>query len=116
MNVPSPFKTRKILTVHGVKSNHACLMQVIVLVDGQGVVNQNVKKLGGGMMRLTVLSKRKDDSGKSGRKVGIKKKIFRRNGIQSQLSMLLEKLHKKPNLEILKATTNEIKSSKKLVE
>ena len=90
-------------------------MHVILLVVGHGVVSQNVKKRGG-MMKLTPPSKKKDDFGKSGRRVEIKKSIFKQKGRQSQLSTLQGKEHKKTNLVILKAMINVIKSLKKLVE
>ena len=91
-------------------------MHVILLVVGHGVVRQNVKKHGGGMMKLTPPSKNKDDFGKSGRRVEIKKSIFKQKGRQSQLPTLPGKEQKKINLVILKAMINVIKSLKKLVE
>ena len=83
---------------------------------GHGVVSQNVKKHGGRMMKLTPRSKKKDDFGKSGLKVEIKKSIFKQKGRQSQLYTLQGKEHKKTNLVILKAMINVIKSLRKLVE
>ena len=73
MKVHNPFKTHRIPTVHGPKSKPACLMHVMLFVVGHGVVSQNVKKHGGGMMKWTPPSKKKDDFGKSGRRVEIKK-------------------------------------------
>ena len=91
-------------------------MHVILFLVGHLVVSQNIKKHGGGMMKLTPPSKKKDDFGKSGRRVEIKKSIFKQKGRQSQLSTLQGKEHKKTNLVILKAMINVIKSLKKLVE
>ena len=51
-------------------------------------------------------SRKKDDSGKSGRKVEIKKNFFKQKGRQSQLSMQLGKVHKKPDLAKLKNCQN----------
>ena len=116
MKVHNPFKTHRIPTVHGPKSKPACLMHVMLFVVGHGVVSQNVKKHGGGMMKWTPPSKKKDDFGKSGRRVEIKKSIFQQKGRQSPLYTLQEKEHKKTNLVILKAIINVIKSLTKLVE
>ena len=91
-------------------------MHVILFVVGHGVVSPNEKKHDGGMMKLTPPSKKKNDSGKSGRKVEIKKSIFKQKGRQSQLYTLQGKEHKKTNLVILKAIINGIKSLRKLVE
>ena len=52
-------------------------MHVIMCVVGHGVVSQNVKKHGGGMMKLIRPSKKKDDFGKSGRRLEIKKGILK---------------------------------------
>ena len=76
MKVHNPFKTHRILTVPGPKSKTVCLVHVILCVVGHEVVSQNVKKHGGGMMKLTQPSKKKDVFGKSGRRVEIKKSIF----------------------------------------
>ena len=62
-------------------------MQVVVPVVGHVVVSQDKSKHGGGTMWQTVPS-RKKKSGKSGRKVEIKKNIPRLKGRQSQLSQL----------------------------
>ena len=102
IKVHNSFKTYRILTVPGPKSKTVCLMHVIMCVVGHGVVSQNVKKHGGGMMKLTQPSKKKDDFGKSGRRVEIKKSIFKPKGRQSQLYTLQGKEHKKTNLVILK--------------
>ena len=91
-------------------------MHAILCVVGHGVVSQNIKKHGGGMMKLTQPSKKKDDFGKSGRRVEMKKSIFKQKGRQSQLYMLQGKEHKKKDLGILKAMINVIKSLRKLVE
>ena len=95
MKVHKPFKTHRILTVPGQKSKPACLMHVILFVVGHRVVSQNVKKHGGGMMKLTPPSKKKNNFGKSGRRVEIKKSILKQKGRQSQLSTLQRKEHKK---------------------
>ena len=95
MKVLKPFKTHRILTVPGQKSKPACLMHVILFVVGHRVVSQNVKKHGGGMMKLTPPSKKKDNFGKSGRRVEIKKSILKQKGRQSQLSTLERKEQKK---------------------
>ena len=58
MKVHNPFKTHRILTVPGPKSKTVCLMHVIWCVVGLCVVRQNVKKPGGGMMKLTIKEKR----------------------------------------------------------
>ena len=81
-------------------------MQVILLVVGHGVVSQDEMKHGAGMMWLIVPSKKKDNSDKSVRNVKIKKNISKQKGRQSQLSMQLGKVYKKPNLVILKAMIN----------
>ena len=112
----NPFKTHRIQTVPGPKSRPACLMHVMLCVAGHGVVSQNIKKNGGVMMKLTPPSKKKDDFGKSGGRVEIKKSIFKQKGRQSQLYTLQEKEHKKTNLVILKAMINVIKSLRKLLE
>ena len=91
------------------KSKLACLMQVTLLVVGHGLVSQDERKRGG-MMWLMVPSRKKDDSGKSCRKVEIKKNISKQKGRQIQLSMQQGKVHKKPKLVILKAMINRIKS------
>ena len=91
-------------------------MHVILFVVGHGVVSLNVKKHGGGMMKLTPPSKKKYDFGKSGRRVEIKKSIFKLKGRQSQLYTLQGKEDKKTNLVILKAVINVIKSLRKFVE
>ena len=114
MKVHNSFKTHRSLTVPGPKSKPACLMHVILFVVGHRVVSQSVKKRG--MMKLTPPSKKKDDFGKSGRRVEIKKSIFKQKGRQSQLYTLQGKEHKKTNLVILKAMINVIKSLRKLVE
>ena len=80
------------------------------------MVSQNVRKHGGGMMKLTPSSKKKNDFGKSGRRVKKKKSIFKQKGRQRQLYGLQGKEHKKTNLVILKAMINVIKSLRKLVE
>ena len=116
MKVHNPFKTQRILTVPGPKSKTVCLMHVILCVVGHRVVHQNVKKHGGGMMKLTQPSKKKDDFGKSDRRVEIKKSIFKQKGRPSQLYMLQGEEHEKTNLGILKAMINVIKSLRKLVE
>ena len=115
MKVRDPFKNHRILTVSRPKSKPACLMHVILFVAGHGVVSQNVKKHGGGRMKLTPSSKKEDNFGKSGRKVEIKI-IFKQKGRQSQLYTLQGKEHIKTNLVILKAMINVIKSPRKLVE
>ena len=74
-------------------------MQVVLLVAKHRVVSRNV-------------STKKCNSGKSGRKVEIKKNTFKEKGRQSQLYTQLEKVHKKPNLVILKAMFHKIKSLK----
>ena len=58
-----------------------CLLNACDTVCGwtRGV-SLNLKKLGGGMMKLTPSSKKKDDFGKSGRRVEIKESIFRQKG------------------------------------
>ena len=71
MKVRNPFKINRILTELGMKSKLAYLMRVTLLVVGHGLVSQDERKHGGGMTRLTVSSRKKDDSGKSSRKVGI---------------------------------------------
>ena len=91
-------------------------MHVILFVVGHGVVSLNVKKHGGGMMKLTPPSKKKYDFGNSGRRVEIKKSIFKLKGRQSQLYTLQGKEDKKTNLVILKAVINVIKSLRKFVE
>ena len=116
MKVQNPFKSHRILTVPGPKSKTVCLMHVIMCVVGYGVVSQNVKKHGGGMMKLTEPSKKKDDFGKSGRRVEIKKSIFKQKERQNQQYTLQGKEHKKTNLGILKAMINVIKSLRTLVE
>ena len=63
-------------------------MHVMLCVVGHGMVSQNVKKHGGEMMKLTPPSNKKDDFGKSGRRVEIKKSIFKQKGRQSQLYTL----------------------------
>ena len=80
IKVHNPFKTHRILTVPGPKSKTVCLMHVILCVVGHGVVSQNVERHGDGMMKLTQPSKKKDDFGKSGRRVEIKKSIFKQKG------------------------------------
>ena len=77
----------------GTKSKLASFMQVILLVVGHRVVSQDERKHSGGIMRLTVPSRKKNDSEKSGRKVKIKKHICKQKGRQSQLSMQLGKVH-----------------------
>ena len=97
------FLKHRILTVPGPKSKPACLMHVILFVVGHRVGSLNIKKHGGGMMKLTPPSKKKDDFGKSGRRAEIKKSIFKLKGRQSQLYTLQGKEHEKTNLVILKA-------------
>ena len=58
---------------------------------------------------------KKNNFGKSSRKVEMNKNVYKQKGRQSQLSLQLGKVHKKPNLVILKAMINRIKSLKKLV-
>ena len=87
-----------------------------MFVVAHGVVSQNVKKYGGGMMKLIPPSKKKDDFGKSGRRIEIKKSTFKQKGRQSQLYTLQGKEHNKTNLMILKAMINVIKSLRKRVE
>ena len=116
IKVHNPFKTHRILTLPGPESKPVCLMLVILCLVGHGMVNQNVKKFGGEMMKLTPSSKKKDDFGKSGRRVEIKKSIFKQKGRQRELYMLQGKEHKKTNLVILNAMINVIKSLRKLVE
>ena len=60
-------------------------MHEILCVVGHKVVSQTIKKHGGGMMKLTQPSKKKDNFGKSDRRVEIKKSIFKQKGRQSQL-------------------------------
>ena len=67
------------------------------------------------MMWWTVPSRKTEDSGKSGRKVEMKKNISKQKGRQSQLSKHLGKVLMKSNLVILKAMINRIKSLKKVV-
>ena len=50
-------------------------MHVILFVVGHGVVRLNKKKHSSGMIKLTPPSNKKDDFGKSGRRV--KKSIFK---------------------------------------
>ena len=114
MKVHSFFKVHRILTELGTNSKLIYLMQVILLVVGHEVISEDEGKHGGGVMWLTVPSRKKDDSGKSGRKMEIKN-ISKQKGRQSQLSTLLQKVRKKPNLVMLKAMINEIKSLKKLI-
>ena len=116
MKVPNPFKTHKILTVPGPKSKPLCLMHVILCVAGHGVVSQNVKKHSGGMMKLASPSQKKDDFGKRGRRMKVKKSIFKQKGRQSQLYTLQGKEHKKTNLVILKIMINVIKALSKFEE
>lgn len=73
MKVHSFFKVHKILTELGTNSKLICFMQVILLVVGHKVIREDEGKHGGGVMWLTVPSRKKDDSGKSGRKMEIKK-------------------------------------------
>ena len=54
----------------------ACLMQVIPFVVGHRVVSQDKKKHVGEMMWLTIPSRKKDNSVKSGKRVEIKKKYL----------------------------------------
>ena len=82
------FQNPQNFTVPGPKSKPAYLMHVTLFVVGHGVVSQNVKKHGGGMMKLTPSSKKKEDFGKSSRMVEIKKSIFKQKGSQSQLYTL----------------------------
>ena len=84
-------------------------MHMILCVVGHGLVSQNVKKHGGGMMKLTQPSKKKYDFGKSGRRVEIKKSIFNQKERQSQVYKLQGKERKKTNLVILKVMINIIK-------
>ena len=57
----SPFKIHRILTVLETKSKFACLMQVILLVVEHRVLSQDQRINGGGVMRLTVPSRKKDN-------------------------------------------------------
>ena len=114
MKVHNLFKPHRILTVPGPKSKPVCLMHVVLCVVRFGVVSQSVKKYGCGM-KLTPPSKKRDDFGKSGRRVEIKKSIFKQKGKQ-KLYTLQGKEHKETNLVILKTMINVIKSLRKLVE
>lgn len=71
------------------KSQIVCLIQVILLMVGHWMLCQEERKHVGRMVWLTVSSRKKADSGKSGRKVEIKTK---QKGRQSQLSTQLGKV------------------------
>ena len=80
------------------------------------MVSQNVRNDDGGMIKLTPSSKKKDEFGKSDRRVEKKKSIFKQKGRQRPLYTLQGNEHKKTNLVILKAMINVIKSLRKHVE
>ena len=61
MKVHSPFKIHRILTELETKSIFACLMQVILLVVEHRVLSQDQRIIGGGVMWLTVPSRKKDN-------------------------------------------------------
>ena len=82
MKVHSPFKIHRILIELRTRSKLACLIQVILLVVGHGVVSQEERKNGGEMMWLNLPWRQKDDSGKSGWKVDIKKNISNQKGME----------------------------------
>lgn len=89
MKVHSPFKILKILTEVRTKSQLVCLIHVILLMVGHWMLRQEERKHVGRMVWLTVSSRKKADSGKSGRKVEIKTK---QKGRQSHLSTQLGKV------------------------
>ena len=80
------------------------------------MVSQNVRNHDGGMIKLTPSSKKKDEFGKSDRRVEKKKSIFKQKGRQRPLYTLQGNEPKKTNLVILKAMINVIKSLRKHVE